>query len=475
MEYERALLVNFDLSYSNYGLSRPFVGLAYVAEALEQNGIEYDIIDMNLGYDWQALSKKIETFRPDLVCFQMMSLMYKNAYDLVSKVKKKYPEVVAVGGGPHISLFRKKSLEDSQLDLGVVLEGEKTIIEICKGKEYGKIKGLLWRDGNDIVYNGDRPFIEDLDSINFPTYKKYELERYPSRQIGIATSRGCPYQCIFCGSKLSIGSCFRMRSAKNVVDEFEYWVNRGYTHFDIVDDNFTLETKRVFDICDEIDKRGLKIRISSGNGIRADRVTREMLQRMKDIGFYYLTFGVESGDDRILSVLKKGEKLETIEAAVKNACDVGIEVVMGFLIGSPTETREDVYKSFRLALKYPVADARFYNLIPYPNTELFIWIKENNYFLKDPEEYMNDASGWEHDPLFETPELTCADRKELLAIGRKIRWKVRSTAYGRRFGLGPFGNVLGRVAATDLVSNKFEKNPALKKLLRTTKRVCNQR
>ncbi len=128
----------------------------------------------------------------------------------------------------------------------------------------------------------------------------------------------------------------RVRCAENVLDEIEYWYERGYRKFNFVDDNFTFYSDRVHEICDGIERRGLNnLKFTCTNGIRADRVDRQLLTRMKEVGFYYIAFGVEGGNEKILKSLKKGETMEPIKRAIKDVCDLGYEVMLFFLVGSP--------------------------------------------------------------------------------------------------------------------------------------------
>jgi radical SAM superfamily enzyme YgiQ (UPF0313 family) len=134
------------------------------------------------------------------------------------------------------------------------------------------------------------------------------------------------------------------------------------------------------------------------------------------------------------------------------SCDVGFNVILFFLVGSPTETRADVEDSMALARKYPVADARFYNIVPFPNTELFEWVRERGWFLRDAEDYLNDASLFENSPCFETPELNEAERRDLLALTGKLTKEIRQASLTRRLTrLGP----AGRIAASVFLSDRF--------------------
>jgi len=244
---------------------------------------------------------------------------------------------------------------------------------------------------------------------------------------------------------MSIGKRLRVRSPKNVVDEVEYWYDKGYRIFNFADDNFTFYEERVYGICEEIERRGLSgLDLRCGNGVRADRVNRKLLERMKTAGFRYIAFGVEAGNNKILANLRKNENIEQIETAIKDACDLGYDVTLFFLAGSPGEGWQDIEDSIHLAKKYQITDARFYNIIPYPATELFEYVKERNLFLYEPREYLNNASAFDDVPVFYTPELSRADRVKALRILKNVRKGILNRALKRK--LRPFG-IIGKIAA----------------------------
>lgn len=418
MRFKRVLLIKPFYRRSHYDNAHLVAGLGYVSEALNKASITNAVVDMGLGYDAKTLEDRIKAFEPDLIGVSMMSFGYKDTLSLITGIKKKFLNIPVVVGGPFVSPLREKVLQECRsIDYGITLEGEQTIVELCRGDiSESQIKILLFRgDSREITYSGDREFIVDLDANGFPTYSRFELDRYP-RRINIVTSRGCPYQCIYCPVHRAIGNRFRVRSPGSVADEFEYWYKRGCRDFEIADDNFTLQRDRVSQICTELRRRRLSgLRISCGNGIRADKVDRDLLVQMKEVGFNYIAFGVEAGNDRVLKRLKKGEDIQAIEKAVSEACDLGYKVTLFFLLGSPEETKADVEDSVTLALKYSVYDARFYNLIPFPGTELYDWVVANRYFVGEQKgyEYLNNASHWTNDPIFQTPELPIEERRKL--------------------------------------------------------------
>jgi anaerobic magnesium-protoporphyrin IX monomethyl ester cyclase len=412
--FDKILLINADYPDSHYHFAGLPVGIGYISEVLSEAEIDNQVFDLSLERDINKLKKKIETYRPSLIGYSLFTFRHRYNYKVMENIKKAFPSIPIVAGGPHLSTLRESVLMDCEaIDFGVTLEGERTLVELCEGKEPCQIKGLIYRDeSGKINYSGDREFIRDLDSIPSPRYKKFNLKRYP-KNMNIVTSRGCPYSCIYCPVKATIGKMLRVKCAESVVDDFEYWHKQGFRDFSIADDNFTFYQDRVYDIAERLKQKGLTdIRISCGNGVRADKVSYDLLKRMKEVGFYYLAFGVEGGNDRVLKNLKKGEDIETIRNAVKMACDLGYQVGLFFLIGSPYETRKDLDDSIKIAQEFPVCEASFYNLIPFPNTELYEWVKKNDYFVESPQEYLDWASHWVNKPLFATPEFPYEERKK---------------------------------------------------------------
>jgi len=437
--------------------SYPHVGVGYLSEILDANDIENHVLDMRLGYDNGDLLRLIGLLRPDLVGVTTWTYGYKRIYELVSTIcaKPHAQEYEVILGGPHTSTIGSKILSETCADFAVKLEGEHALLELCRGRPLSTIMGLIYRDDGTVVENHDRPFLRSLDDLPFPKYERFDLRKYARRIIPVVSSRGCPYSCIFCPVKATIGQIYRSRSARNVFEELFYWYSKGYREFSIQDDNFTLIKERVHEICDLIERNGLRnLSIICGNGIRADRVDRELLKRMHAVGFRELAFGVEAGNDRILSRIKKGESMQTIRRAIRDACDLGYVTTLTFMIGHPTETARDIEDSFRLALEFPVASATFFNIVPFPRTELYDWIETNRLFLRPPEQYLDSVGHWEIDPVFQTPELTYDERRRALLKGRKVSLLVRKR-YAHR-ALKRYG-VLGNVLVFFAYSHSFHR------------------
>jgi radical SAM superfamily enzyme YgiQ (UPF0313 family) len=470
VRYKRVLLVFPDYKGGHFGALRPPAGLGYIAETLKNNAIEHDVIDMAAGASMSELQDRIRSFSPDLIGISIMTYMFRRSYDIIHAIKRTHPSIDIIAGGPHLSTLRETVLEEcSSLDFGCVLEGERTILELCKGEDPRSILGLIHRDGDRVVFNGEREFIDDLDDIPFPKFEKFPMKNYVTEEIGIVSSRGCPYGCIYCPVKSAIGRKWRKRGALSIVEEIQYWYDRGYRQFSMLDDNFTLNQERVFEVCDELKKRAFKdIELNCNNGVRADRVNREILSRMRGAGFKYLAFGVEGGNDKILKAINKGESIEVVETAIKDAVDLGFQVTLFFIVGSPGETMTDLQDSIDLALKYPVFDVRFYNLIPFPQSKLFDWVRHNDYFLCEPAEYLNSSSQWDYAPVFATPEMNKEQRMEALRAVRNVRKTVRYNSMKRALAprIGPLANMVSKLYITDWVQDKLMKSGTLRRNLK---------
>jgi anaerobic magnesium-protoporphyrin IX monomethyl ester cyclase len=441
MKYKKVLLCMPPLP-GHYGAqAAPPIGIGYLSEFLTENNIDHEILDMSIGYTSEDLKNKIKTFKPDLVGFTIFGLRHDIPYSLIESIKSKDFDIIV--GGPHASTTGKKILEETKADYALKYEGEQLLLDLCNGKNLEDIPGLIYRKNNEIIENQHKSFL-DIKQLPFPKYKKFELDKYLRKRMRILTSRGCPYDCIFCSIKKTIGRQIRMKNTKDVIEEIQYWYNKGYRDIDIIDDNFAFDKKRVLEICNEVKKLNLKdLSMSSGNGIRADKVDRDVLTAMKEVGFKGLSIGVEVGNDRMLKVIKKGETMEQIENAIKLSTEMEFDVTLFFIVGLIEETEEDIQDSIKLALKYPINNAHFYSAVPFPGTELYDYVKENNLFVVKAPDYLNTMAHFD-DPIFATPQLSLKQRKKMLALTRKVEKEIVRRTFVRK--LKKFG-VLSEVSS----------------------------
>lgn len=428
--------------------SHPHLGVGYLSEFLTKNKVENHVLDMRLNYTYKDLFEKIRVLNSDLIGVTSTTYGSSQAYRIISEIGnhefKQQHGFQIVLGGPHVSALGPKVLQQCNTDFAVSGEGEHPLLELCQEEEKNKIMGLIYREDDRIVANERRPPQQNLDALPFPKYEKFELNKYAKKEILITSSRGCPFNCNFCSIALSMSRQWRARTPEHVIKEIQYWYKKGYREFDFVDDNFTLSKERALQICKLIKQNNLVgLNLKCGNGVRADRTDRELLKAMKEAGFTYLAFGVESGNDKILRRINKGENLEKIEQAIKNSVQMGFYVGLFFMIGHPEETEKEVEDSFKLALKYPVFHVLFYNILPYPGTELFDFIKRNNLFIKDPEKYLKNISYYDGEPVYATKEFPADKRREMLAKSKQIQDEVLRRSMQR--GLLRFG-ILGKLA-----------------------------
>lgn len=435
MRYKKILLVSPRFYKGRHRLStNPLAGMGYIAQALSNRGFNISVMDMNLKYSERDLEKKIRDFNPDIIGFSLLTFGHRQVYEMINRIKERHKNIKIAVGGPHVSTFLSRILEDCMgIDFGLVMEADRSFLDLCVGRSFEEIPGFIYRDGKTIKENSFGEFIFDLDSLGFPRYEAFELSKYPLRQIGIVTSRGCPYQCIYCPVIAAIGTKFRQRSSLSVIEEIDYWYKNGYKEILVLDDNFTLVRNRLEEICEGLIKKNFRgLSLKCPNGIRADKVDRDLLTLMRRAGFDTIAFGVESASDKVLRSIKKGENIQTIENSVRNACELGFAVDLFFLIGSPKETMEDLRLSFKLARSYPIRNANFYNIIPFPKTELFEWVKDNNYFLYPIDYILNNTSYFINDPAFFTPEMSACERKAAFKQARKVSRAVRRNFIERK-------------------------------------------
>ncbi len=373
----------------------PPVGLgylaAYSAQALKDMDIE--LIDCNLKqYDVPKIQELVKEKDPLIVGITIYTSFYNKALDVIKGVKIISPGTRIVVGGPHPSALPRLVLENKEIDFVITGEGEETFVELVKNIErpenYSSIKGLAYKDGDGIKINPPRPFMEDLDRLPFPSWDFIPPDKYTKMPHGslarrypvapIVSSRGCPFDCSFCGSESVWKRKWRARSPKNIVDEIEMLRDRyGVNEIHFEDDNFTLDRKRAIGVCEEIIKRGLDISWSCPNGVRVDNIDRELLRLMKRSGCYSLVFGIESGHKKILEKVNKRISLDAIERAVRMTVEEGIKATGFFIIGLPGETRESILSTITFSKKLPLDRAQFGLFAPLPGSRDYeLWLEK---------------------------------------------------------------------------------------------------
>jgi len=370
----------------------PPLGLLYIAAYLgKHSDHKVEVLDTQvekMGYD--ELEAAVAEKKPDVVGITTMTFTLIDAIKTVQIVKRVDKGIRVVLGGPHVHLYPNETIDLPGVDYLVLGEGEVAFAQLIESlddtERLEKMIGLIFKVNGSVVNTGIRDMIDNLDELPFPARHLTPYWRYSSllaKRMPITTmftSRGCPYRCAFC-DRPHLGKKFRARSAGNVVDEMEECVNIGIHEFLIYDDTFTIDRQRVFDICDEIIRRKLDI----GWDIRArvDTGTKDMLKRLREANCERIHYGVEAGTDRILKVLRKGITLEQARNALKMTKEVGISTLAYFMIGSPTETREEILQTIEFAQELDPDFVHITILTPFPATPIYRKGLEEGVFESD--------------------------------------------------------------------------------------------
>ncbi|MEE4262043.1 MAG: radical SAM protein [Desulfobacteraceae bacterium] len=356
----------------------PPLGLAYLAGALSAAGVEVKILDLVVfPYSRAMLQSLIEGFKPQMVGLTAVTMTFDHAMAVVNDIKDIDPAIVTAMGGPHVSFCARETLlEYPDLDVVVIGEGEKTVVELCRRVENSldleNVNGIAYRRGTEIFYTPQRVPIENLDELPLPDRGLLPLGRYRAltMPISITTSRGCPFKCIFCVGRKMVGARVRYRSPVKVVDELQYLGTLNFPQINIADDLFTANKNHCLGVCDEIIKRGLKLTWTSF--ARVDTVSDDVLGKMKAAGCTAVSFGIESANPQILKTIKKGITLDQVEAAVGMCQRAGITPFASFILGLPGETPETIKETmdFGERLKHQGLAFGFHLLAPFPGTEI---------------------------------------------------------------------------------------------------------
>lgn len=353
----------------------PPFGLMSLAAYILREGIDVTIEDYIIQpYSIERVKKLLEKHKPDIVGFTAVTMNVKKTLKILKDYKEVNQSIVTVIGGPHVTFDADNILiQNDQVDYIVRGEGEITFTELIRAIEKKSsvkdILGLSYRENKKIIHNDNRPLMEDINILPFPARHLAPLSKYRALgfPINMITSRGCPHKCIFCVGSRMVGRNVRYYDVKRVVDEFEMLSKMGFHQINVVDDLFTANKSRCMAICDEILRRGIKQ--PWGAFARVDTVTRELLLKLKEAGCMGLCFGIESGNQEILDIIKKKTTIEKCTTAVELCKEIGIDPMTSYILGLPGETPETVRKTFDFAKKLS-PNYGFHILSPFPGTEV---------------------------------------------------------------------------------------------------------
>ncbi|MCX8095622.1 MAG: B12-binding domain-containing radical SAM protein [Caldisericia bacterium] len=374
---------------------RPPNNLLYLASILRRYNKEVIVRDYPVERD-RNFEKDIRDFYPDMVIMSITTGTIEKDLEFFKYLKEQNRNIVTIAEGAHfitapVSSFNKEIYK--YLDFAFYGESEYVLKNFLENYENNKylenVKGLIYKKNGVWIKNEPPPFIEDLDSLPFPARDliRNELYKNPDTDKPIATiqtSRGCPGSCIYCLAPIVSGKVVRKRSPKNIVDEIEECVNKyKIDNFFLRADTFTIDRDWVIEISKEIIKRNLKIKWVANS--RTKPIDRDMLLWMKKSGCYLIAFGLESGSEKSLKLMKKGVTVKDNLNAVKLAKELGFKVYSFFIIGFPWETEEDILETINFSLKIPSDFVEFHIATPYYGTELYEIMKNENLIKEEIE------------------------------------------------------------------------------------------
>ncbi len=355
----------------------PPLGLAYIAAVLEKENYNVSILDVPaLNLTKKETYEALKKLKPDVVGITCMSSTIKGALEAAELAKK--VGAITVMGGCHVASFPKEIVSYDFIDYVLIGEGEQIFPLLLKAiqKKYNfkKIPGLVYKNNNKIKINSGFGFVKNLDSLPIPAYHLLPIKRYNlvialHPMITMVSSRGCPGQCGFCYKKPGDKN-LRFRSPEKIVDEMELLVKRyKIKEIVIADDNLTTSKPNIKKICQEILKRKIKVRWEAPT--RVDFVDLEILKLMRKAGCRRLRYGVESGDEKILKLMRKGVSLDKIREVFKWTKKAGIEAFAYFIIGYINENKDSIKKTINFAKELDPDMLMFCAATPLPDTNLY--------------------------------------------------------------------------------------------------------
>lgn len=351
-------------------------GSVYLAASLRAHGHQVQVLDLLVSEPRKdKVEQTLSLLKPELVGITSVTMTFPMACRIASWVRSARPEAVIALGGPHVSFLAERSLRECpEADLVVRGEAEETVLELAHALERDldlhSVRGLTFRANGQTVSTPPRPLLGNLDGLPQPAWDLLPIARYRvlEGKVGVISSRGCPYGCIFCVGQRMVGHKGRFRSPEKVVDDMEWLALRGFPSIGIDDDLFTLKKSHALEVCSEIRSRRLPITWHAF--ARVDTVTPELLRTMSQAGCTDILYGVESGSQEVLDRIGKGITLEQVRRAVRMGREAGIRIFASFVLGLPGETKESLRTTSQFARSLG-CQYGFHVLSPFPGTRIW--------------------------------------------------------------------------------------------------------
>jgi len=363
------------------------LGLMYLAAyARERGHRDVAILDNRLeGWSPERLLRWTLDQRPRVVGMTGLTMEASVLYAFSRALRERAPEVFQVAGGVHATHFTESTLRDSRVDAAVLGEGEETFAALLDrlrdGQEWTDLPGIACLREGGVATNDPRPPLEDLDAMPFPAWDLIPVRRYFGKPMGdllfsrpelmsLYTTRSCPFECIYCHNMFGRG--FRPRSAENVFEEIRTLYERyGIREFHIQDDIFNLKEDRALAICERVARSGMRCVFAFPNGLRADIMTDQLLAAFKRAGVRRVAYSIESASPRIQKLIRKRLDLDKASRVAERSAKMGFLTKGFFMLGFPTETREEMEATIRFARDSAFHIVNFSRVLPNRGTELY--------------------------------------------------------------------------------------------------------
>lgn len=392
------------------------LGIGYLAAILLQKKHNVEILDIN-GHRWDKVEveNKISKANFDIVGIGGIVTTYKYVKWLVLVLKQYHPDKKIIIGGSVGSSIPRIMLENNPVDIVCIGEGEKTIDELIvtieNKSDLSQVKGIWYKDDSGkIIKTEKRPPLKNLDGIPFPAWDLFPMETYLKNPVGapnqnkwidgsadedvplsinLYATRGCPYQCIYCYHDF-MGYGYRNRSAENVVKEIETLYRKyGVTYFHFVDDEFVMRKDFVYEFCALLKGllKELNQKLTWGCTGRANLMTEDLISTMVDAGCVLIGYGIESGSQKMLDLVKKKVTVEQAKNAIRLTKKYLGWADCSFMIGYPGETKETIRETIDFCKELDLTPEVIFFLTPYPGTALYSMALQQGK-IKNEEEYI---------------------------------------------------------------------------------------
>lgn len=391
------------------GMRRPYfpLGLGYLAAALREAGHEAGIYNAEMGPEtrrlaavvsnrrylyahekyvkavrddshpvWREIDSEIRAFRPDLVGVTTITPTVEAVLRIARMVKTWNPACHVVLGGIHPTVLPEKTVRNADVDYVVIGEGDRTIVELAERLAAGRtdvedIAGIAYKKNAVAALTADRALVDDVDALPRPARDLLlHPELYSPKELGaIVTSRGCPFNCAFCEAKRIWTRRLRFRDPAKVLDELQDIVaTYGTTNFSINDDSFTTNRRHVTAFCEGLLKRGLRTTWACQS--RVDLVNDDLLALMRRAGCVGLSFGIESGSEKVLERIRKNITIDEAYRARDLVRKHDMKFTTNFIVGFPFETAEDIRATIRGIRGLAPDFVNLCTFAPFPGSDL---------------------------------------------------------------------------------------------------------